>query len=73
LRFYTRKKKDEEYDKSKKVLLAKLQKVQAMCQRYSRSKTKTMPWQVQALKGAMEAQMGGGWYGYHQAPRSLKY
>jgi hypothetical protein len=55
-----RKKKDEEYDKSKKELLAKLQKVQATCERYSGSITKTMPWRMQALKGAMEAHMGGG-------------
>jgi hypothetical protein len=54
------KKKDEEYDDSKKDLLTKLQKVQATCQRYSRSRTKTMPWQVQALKGNMKAHMGGG-------------
>ena len=52
------KQKDEEDDKSKKELLAKLQKVQATCQRYSRSRTKTIPWQVQALIGAMEAHMG---------------
>jgi hypothetical protein len=67
------KKKDEEYDKSNKELLAKLQKVQATCQRYSGSKTKIMPWRVQALKGAMEAHMGGGWYGYQNMPRSLKF
>ena len=30
-------------------------------------------WQVQALKGAMEAHMGGGWYGYQNMPRSLKF
>jgi hypothetical protein len=54
------KKKDEKYDKSKKELLAKLQKVQATCQRYSGSRMKTMPWRVQALKRAMEAHMGGG-------------
>jgi hypothetical protein len=53
------KKGDEEYEKSKKNLLAKLQKVQAMCQRYFENRTKTMPWRVQALKGAMEAHMGG--------------
>jgi hypothetical protein len=54
------KKGDEEYDESKKQLLAKLYKVQATCRRYSGNKTKTMPWRVQALKGAMEAHMGGG-------------
>jgi hypothetical protein len=32
-----------------------------------------MPWRVQALKGAMEAHMGGGWYGYQNMPRSLKF
>jgi hypothetical protein len=37
------KKRDEVYDKSKKDLLAKLQKVQATCQRYSGGRTKTMP------------------------------
>jgi serine/threonine protein kinase len=57
--FLYRKKKDEEYDESKKKLLAKLLKVQATCQRYFGSRMKTMPWQVQALKGAMEAHMGG--------------
>jgi hypothetical protein len=41
-----RKKKDEEYDESKKELLAKLQKVQVTCHRYSGSRTKTMPWRV---------------------------
>jgi hypothetical protein len=51
---------DEEYNESKKELLAKLYKVQATCRRYSGNKTKTMPWRVQALKGAMEAHMGGG-------------
>ena len=51
---------NEEYDESKKEFLAKLHKVQAMCQRYSESKTKMMPWWVQALKGAMEAHIGGG-------------
>jgi hypothetical protein len=55
-----RKKKDEEYDESKKELLTKLQKVQATCQRYYGSRTKTMPWRVQALKGTMEAHIGGG-------------
>jgi hypothetical protein len=55
-----RKKKDEEHDESKKELLTKLQKVQATCQGYFGSRTKTMPWQVQALKGAMEAHMDGG-------------
>jgi hypothetical protein len=30
-----------------------------LCQKYSRSGTKIMPWRVQALKGAMEAHMGG--------------
>jgi hypothetical protein len=50
----------EEYNKSKKDLLAKLKRVQAMCQRYSGSKRKTMPCRVQALKGVMEAHMGGG-------------
>jgi hypothetical protein len=32
-----------------------------------------MPWRVQALKGAMEAHMDGGWYGYQNMPRSLKF
>ena len=59
LRFYTQKKRDEEYDKSKKQLLAKFYKVQAACRRYSGNKTKTMPWQVQALKGIMEAHIWG--------------
>jgi hypothetical protein len=54
------KKGDEEYDESKKQLLAKLYKVQAACQRYFGNKTKTMPWRVQALKGAMEAHMDWG-------------
>jgi hypothetical protein len=54
------KKGDEEYDESKKQLLAKLYKVQAACWRYSGNKTKMMPWQVQALKGAMEAHMDWG-------------
>jgi hypothetical protein len=54
------KKGDEEYDESKKQLLAKLHKVQAACRRFSGNKTKTMPWRVQALKGAMKAHMGGG-------------
>ena len=54
------KKKDEEYDESKKQLLAKLLKVEAACRRHSANKSKTMPWRVQALKGAMEAHMGGG-------------
>jgi hypothetical protein len=54
------KKGDEEYDESKNQLLAKLYKVQAPCRRYSGNKTKMMPWWVQALKGAMEAHMGGG-------------
>jgi hypothetical protein len=47
-------------DESKKQLLAKLYKVQAACRRYSGNKTKTMPWRVQVLKGAMEAHMDGG-------------
>jgi hypothetical protein len=67
------KKGDEEYDESKKQLLAKLYKVQVACWRYSGNKMKTMPWRVQVLKGAMEAHMGGGWYGYHPTPRSWKY
>jgi hypothetical protein len=54
------KKGDEEYDESKKQLLAKLYKVQVACRRFSGNKTKTMPWRVQALKGAMEAHMDGG-------------
>ena len=54
------KKKDEEYDESKKQLLAKLLKVEAACRRHSAHRSKTMPWRVQALKGAMEAHMGGG-------------
>jgi hypothetical protein len=54
------KKGDEEYDESKKQLLAKLYKVQATCWRYSGNKTKTMPWRVQAFKGVMEAHMGWG-------------
>ena len=54
------KKVDEEYDESKKQLLAKLCKVQAACHRYSGNKTKIMPWQVQAFKEAMEVHMGGG-------------
>jgi hypothetical protein len=53
------KKGDEECDESKKELLAKLHTIQATCQKYSGSKTKTMPWRVQALKRAMEAHMGG--------------
>jgi hypothetical protein len=32
-----------------------------------------MPWRLHALKGAMEAHMGGRWYGYHSTPRSWKY
>jgi hypothetical protein len=68
-----RKTKDEEYDRSKNDLLAKLQKVQATCQKYSGNRTKTMPWRVQALKEAMEEHMDGEWYGYHQKQRSLKY
>jgi hypothetical protein len=52
------KKGNEEYDESKKQLLAKLYKVQAACRRYSRNKMKTMPWRVQVLKGAIEAHMG---------------
>jgi hypothetical protein len=61
------KKGDEEYDKSKKDLLAKLYKVQITCRRYSGNKTKTMPWRVQALKRAMEVHMGGGvvWLPFH--------
>jgi hypothetical protein len=54
------KKKDEEYDESKKQLLAKLLKVEAACRKHSAHRTKTLPWRVQALKGAMEAHMGGG-------------
>jgi hypothetical protein len=54
------KKGDEEYDESKKQLLAKLYKVEAACRRFSGNKTKMMPWQVQALKGAMEVHMGWG-------------
>jgi hypothetical protein len=54
------KKGDEEYNESKKQLLAKLYKVEVACRRFSGNKTKTMPWRVQALKGAMEAHMGGG-------------
>jgi hypothetical protein len=54
------KKGDEEYNESKKQLLTKLYKVQVACRRYSRKKTKTMPWRVQVLKRAMEAHMGGG-------------
>jgi hypothetical protein len=54
------KKRDEEYDESKKQPLAKLYKVEASCRRFSGNKTKTMPWRVQALKGAMEAHMGWG-------------
>jgi hypothetical protein len=67
------KKGDEEYNKSKKDLLAKLEKVQGMCQSYSGNRMKIVPWRVQALKGAMEAHMGGGWYGHHREPRSLKF
>jgi hypothetical protein len=37
------KKRNEEYDESKKQLLAKLYKVEAACQRFSGNKTKTMP------------------------------
>jgi hypothetical protein len=37
------KKGNEEYDESKKQLLAKLYKVEAACQRFSGNKTKTMP------------------------------
>ena len=37
------KKRNEEYDESKKQLLAKLYKVEATCWRISRNKTKTMP------------------------------
>jgi hypothetical protein len=40
--------------------MAKLLKAQDACQKYSRRKTKTMPWYVQALKEAMETHMGGG-------------
>jgi hypothetical protein len=71
------KKGDEEYDESKKELLAKLHKVQETCQRYSGSRTKTMPWRVQALKGAIEAHMGGGvvWLPKHakaiEIPRNM--
>jgi hypothetical protein len=67
------KKGNEEYDESKKQLLTKLYKVQVACRRYSGNKTKTISWRVQALKGAMEAHMGWGWYGYHPMPRSWKY
>jgi hypothetical protein len=51
--------KNEEYNKSKKDLLAKLQKVQATCQKYFGNRIKTMPWRTQALEGAMEVHMGG--------------
>jgi hypothetical protein len=44
-----KKKRDEEYVEAKKDLLAKLLKVQAACQKYSGSRTKTMPWRVHAL------------------------
>jgi hypothetical protein len=54
------KKEDEEYDESKKKLLAKLYKVQATCQKYSGNKMKTMPWRVQAFKEAMDAHLDGG-------------
>jgi hypothetical protein len=54
------KKRNEEYDVSKKELLAKLHKVQATCQKYSGNKTKTMPWRVQALKKAMEVHTDRG-------------
>ena len=54
------KKGDEEYDESKKQFLAKLHKIQVAWRRYFGNKTKMMPWQVQALKGAMEAHMDGG-------------
>jgi hypothetical protein len=67
------KKGDKEYAESKKQILAKLHKVQVACRRFSGNKTKTMLWRVQALKGAMEAHMGWGWYGYHRMLRSLKY
>jgi hypothetical protein len=67
------KKGDEEYDESKKYLLAKLQKVQAMCQRYSRSKTKIIQGGCKHLKGPWKHIWVGVWYGYHRAPRSLKY
>ena len=45
------KKGDEEYDESKKQFFAKLYKVEVACRRFFGNKTKTMPWQVQALKG----------------------
>jgi hypothetical protein len=54
------KKGNEEYDESKKQLLAKLYKVEATCRRFSGNKTKTMPWRVQVLKGAIEAHMDEG-------------
>ena len=37
------KKKDEEYNESKKQLLTKLKKVEVTCQRYSGNRLKTMP------------------------------
>jgi hypothetical protein len=55
-----KKKWDEEYDQSKKDLLEKLVKVQGARQKYFGNRIKTMPWHVQALKGAIEAHMDGG-------------
>jgi hypothetical protein len=43
----------------KKNLFEKLVKVQEACHKYFGNKTKTMPWQVQDIKGAMEEHMDG--------------
>jgi hypothetical protein len=67
------KKGGEEYDESKKQLLAKLHKIQAACRRFSGNKTKTMPWWCKHLKGPWKCIWVGGWYGYHRMLRSLKY
>jgi hypothetical protein len=51
---------DGQWNSKDKALWKKLAKIQAFVGRHSNTKTKIVPWRVQAMKAAMQHHMGGG-------------
>ena len=56
---HVKKPQGDEWSNQDKVFLEKLRTVQDACQRFSKGKTKIMPWNEQALNSALEAYMYG--------------
>jgi hypothetical protein len=51
---------DGQWNSKDRALQKKLAKIQAFVGRHSNTKTKIVPWRVQAMKAAMQYHMGGG-------------